>query len=112
MCTYEFFPKNYNIFCKDRNVNGGGVFVATSDIIISYKITDIDTDCEMILAGLHFSGSKPLYLARFYIHPKTTSQPLEALASSYNKLITLHRSSSPNIIIGGDFNLPGIHWET
>ena len=34
-----------------------------------------------------------------------------ALASSYNKLITHHRRSSPNIIIGGDFNLPGIDLE-
>ena len=112
MCSYEFFPKNYTIFRKDRNVNGGGVFLATSDRIISYEIPDLDTDCEIILAGLHFSGSKPLYLASFYKPPNTTSQPLEALASSYNKLITLHKRSSPNIIIGGDFNLPGIDWET
>ena len=65
MCSYELFPKNYAIFRKDRNVNGGGVFVATSDRIISYEIPDIDTDCEIILAGSHFSGSKPLYLANF-----------------------------------------------
>ena len=73
---------------------------------------DLDTDCEIIKAGLHFSGSKPLYLASFYKPPNTSSQPLEALESSCNKLITLHMRSSPNIIIGGDFNLPGIDWET
>ena len=66
MCTYEFFPKNYTIFCKDRNLDGGGVFVSTSDRIISYEITDLDTDCEIIWVLLHFSGSKPLYLAGFY----------------------------------------------
>ena len=112
MCSYEFFPKNYTVFRKDCNVNGGGVFVATSDRIMSYEIPDLDTDCELIWAGLHFSGSKPLYLASFLKPPNTTSQPLEALASYYNKLITLHKRSSPNIIIGGDFNLPGIGWET
>ena len=101
---------NYTVIRKDHNVNGGGVFAATSDRIISYEIPDLDTDCEMIWAGLHFSGSIPLYLASFYKPPNTTSQPLEALASSYNKLITLHKRSSPNI--GGDFNLPGIDWET
>ena len=94
MCSYEFFPKNYTIFRKDRNVNGGGVFVATSDRIISYEIPDLDTDCEIIWAGLHFSGSKPLYLASFYKPHNTTSQPQEALASSFNKLITLHKRSS------------------
>ena len=112
MCSYEFFPKNCTIFREDSNVNGGGVFVATFDRIISYEIPDLDTDCEIIWAGLHLSGSKPLYLASFYEPPNTTSQPLEALASSYNELITLHRRSSPNIIIGGNFNLPGIDWET
>ena len=99
MCSYEFFPKNYTLLRKDRNVNGGGVFVATSDRIISYEIPDLDTDCEIVWAGLHFSGSKPLYLASFYKPPNTTSQPLEALASSYNKLITLQKRSSPNIIM-------------
>ena len=92
MCSYDFFR-------KDRNVNGGGVFVATSDRIISYEIPDIDTDCEIIWTCLLFSGSKPLYLASFYKPPYTTSQPLEALASSYNKLITLHNTSSPTMII-------------
>ena len=65
-CSYEFFPRNYTVFRKDRNVNGGGVFVATSDRIISYEIPDLDTDCQIVWAGLHLSGSKPLYLASFY----------------------------------------------
>ena len=84
MCTYEFFHKNYTDFCKGHNVNGGRVFVATSDRIISYEIPDLDTNSEMIWAGIHSSGSKPLYLASFYKSPNTTSQPLEALASSNN----------------------------
>ena len=93
-------------------MDGGGVFVATSDRIIFYEIPDLDTDCEMIWAGLLFSCSKPHYLASFHKPHNTTSQPLEALASSYTKLIALHRRSSPDIIIGGDFNLPGIDMET
>ena len=103
MCTYEFFPKNYNVFRRYRNVNGGGVTVATSDL---------DTDCEMIWAGLRFSGPKLFYLASLYDPPSTTSQPLETHASSNNKLMTLHRRSPSNINIGGDFNLPGIVLET
>ena len=112
MCSYEFIHKNYTIIRRDRNVIGGGVFVATSDRIISYEIPDLDTESERIWTGLLFSCSKPLYLASLYEPPNTTSQPLEALEFSYNKLITLHRRSSPNIIIGGDFNLHGIDWET
>ena len=112
MCSYEFFPKNYTVFLKDSNVNGGGVVVATSDRIISYEIPDLDIDCEIIWAGLHHTRSKPLYLAILYKPTNTTSQPLVAVASSYNKLIALQMRSSPNIIIGGDFNLPDVDWET
>ena len=61
----------------------------------------------MIWEGLHTSGSKPLYSASFYKPHNTTSQPMDALASSYNKLITLNKRSPPNIIIGGDFNQAG-----
>ena len=113
MCTYEFLTENSTILCKELyNVDGGGVFVAASDSIISYEIPELDTEWEIVWAGWHFSDSKPLYLASFYKPTNTTSQPLEALASSYNKLITLHRRSSPNKIIGGDFNQSGIDWET
>ena len=42
---HSFFSKNYTVFRKDRDIIGGGVFVATSDRIISYEISDIDTDC-------------------------------------------------------------------
>ena len=111
MCIYEFFPKNCTFFRNDRNVNGGGVFATTTDRTIYYEIPDLYTDRRMNWAGLHFSGSKPLYITSFYEFPNTTSQRQEVLASSYSKLITLHKRSSPNIIIGGDFNLPGIDWE-
>ena len=57
MCTHEFFLENYTVISKDRNVNEGGIFVATFDRIISHEILDLDTDCEMIWSGLHFSGS-------------------------------------------------------
>ena len=49
ICSYEFFPKNYTVFHKYRN--GDGVFVATSDRIISYGIPNLDTDCEIIWPG-------------------------------------------------------------
>ena len=81
MCTYEFFFTNYTILRRDSNVYGGWVFVATSDRIIFYEIPHLDTDYEMICAGLHFSGSKPLHLASFYKPPNTTSQPMGALCT-------------------------------
>ena len=82
MYTYEFIPKNYTIFCWDHNVDEGGVFVATTDRIMSYEIPDIDTDCEIVRAELNFLGSKPLFLASFYYLHNTTSHPLDTLSYS------------------------------
>ena len=48
MCTCELFFQNNTIFRIDRNINGGGVFVATTDRIMSHEIPDIYTECEMI----------------------------------------------------------------
>ena len=48
MYAYQLFPMNYAIFREDRNVDEGGVFLTTTDRIITYEISDLDTDCEMI----------------------------------------------------------------
>ena len=56
MCTYEFFPKNYNVLRRDHNVDGVEVYVEITDRITSYEISDLDTDCDIVRAGLHFQA--------------------------------------------------------
>ena len=49
--TYSLFTSNYTIFRKDRDANGGGVFIATRDTLVSSDLPDFDTNCEVILAN-------------------------------------------------------------
>jgi hypothetical protein len=97
---------------KDRNSNGGGVFVAIRDSIISTDIPNLDTNCEAIWANIQFANSKPLYIASFYRPQVSVGNPIDELNTSISKLMSANPRKHPNIIIGGDFNVPDINWET
>ena len=55
--TYEIFPEDYmyTVYRKDRDENGGGVFLATKDSLISSEEPDLGGDCEIIWASIQFS---------------------------------------------------------
>ena len=111
MPTYSLFSDNYTVYRRDRNIYGGGVFLATRDILISDSSPQFDSDCEIIWANIRFAGTKPLYIASFY-GPQTQANKnaaVDQLSISLTKLIG-KRKSYPNIIIGGDFNFPDIDW--
>jgi hypothetical protein len=104
----EVFPTGYTISRKDRNVRGGGVFVAITDQLVSTTEYSFDSKCEIIWCKISIVGSKPLYIASFYRPTNDNPVPLTELNASLNKLS--QNGSLPNIILGGDFNLPSIEW--
>jgi exonuclease III len=111
IATYSVFPENYTFYRKDRNENGGGVFLAVRDAIISADIPDLNPDCEVVWASLQFSNSKPLYIASYYGPHKKKPKSIDELAKSLSTIFSKQRSKSPNVIIGGDFNYPDINWD-
>ena len=48
VCICGFFPGSCTVFRRDRCVDGGFVFVAASDGMVSYEIPELDTDCGMV----------------------------------------------------------------
>ena len=42
IATYSIFPQNYTIYRKDRDSNGGGVFLAVKDTLICADIPDLN----------------------------------------------------------------------
>jgi hypothetical protein len=96
---------------KDRNVNGGGVFVAISNTfnIVATTEYSLDTDCEIIWCKISIVGSKPLFIASFYRPPNENVDALLALNQSLRLLP--NNGPLPNVILGGDFNLPDIDWD-
>ena len=51
--TGEAFPTNYNVFRKDRNFYGGGVFIAIHDNIQVQSRPDLDVECDAIWDPKH-----------------------------------------------------------
>ena len=109
MATYSVFPSNYTVYRKDRNTNGGGVFLAIKDSLVVQDHPELDSDGELVWGSLKFAGSKELLLCSFYC-PRTSIVPLTALKDSLSKLYE-GKKSIPLLVLGGDFNLPGIDWE-
>ena len=105
----EIFPPRYNVSRKDRDIHGGGVFIAVSNKYISTTEYSLDTDCEIIWSKISIIGSKPLLIASFYRTTDDNMDPLLALNQSLRKLS--NNGPLPNIILGGDLNFPDIDWE-
>ena len=66
IATYSIFPENYSVHRKDRNTEGGGVFIVIRESLVAASMPDINVNCEVIWAGLQLSHCKPLYIASYY----------------------------------------------
>ena len=115
--TYEAFPENYTVYRKDHNINGGGVFVATctKDSIILSEEPTLDSDCEIMwttyTCSIQFGNSKPLLVASYYNPNKSDIKSLDNICSHLLKNVSQkNKCQYPNVIIGGDYNLPDINW--
>jgi hypothetical protein len=104
----EVFPNHFQVFRRDRNLNGGGVFIAIKNTIPCFERTDLrQEDTEMLWCQATLD-TQTLLLGSFYRTPDDPATPLESLADSLRK--TMSSPGSPIIIVGGDFNVPGLVW--
>ena len=104
----EIFPDRYNVSRKDRDVNGGGVFVAVSEKFVSTTEYHLDSACEIMWCKICLVGLKPLFIGSFY---RPTNDKPDSLNGPYQSLNSLSKNGAlPNIILGGDINLPSIKW--
>ena len=105
----EIFPSNYRVFRRDRVSGGGGVFIAVKDNIPCYERTDLMMDdTELLWCHLTLQDQNIL-VGAFYRQERSKVDSLSNLSASLTSLqnsVTL-----PYIILGGDFNVPGINWK-
>ena len=58
---------NYDVFCKDRNIHGGGVLIAVKNNLIASRELELEREeLESVWCKLQISGSKTLYNCCFY----------------------------------------------
>ena len=105
----EIFPDGYhtNVFRKDRNKNGGGVFIAAHDSLTISEVSNQENNSEIIWAEIQTVG-KPIIIGSYYRPPNAKANSLNDLALS---LQNLKKKQNKHIILGGDFNLPHINWK-
>ena len=88
----EIFLLNYNIFRKDRNIHGGGVFVMVKNTLLSSQV-DTGVSREIVWTCIHNKAAQILIVSSFYRPPQSPISVLEELAKSIMHIKTEYPSS-------------------
>ena len=104
----EIFPSNYKSYRNDRNPKGGGVFILVEKSIIAVEKPTFVTKCEINWVKIHLKGRRELFIGCFYM-PHRNAHDLHQLDLS---LQDINKTKFRHVILCGDFNCPGIDWET
>ena len=105
----EIFPSNLQVIRNDRkNAKGGGVFIALNRTIPKLERPDLtEGDSELSWCQLLMGDGSSIYIGSYY-RPPTATKDLDKLSKSLNKI--QQETSSPYILLGGDFNIPNMSW--
>ena len=114
--TLELFPEScsYNVYRKDRTLDGGGVMLLIHKDISHIPITELENDSESIWLKV-FANKTSHFVASWYRPPggdleKLDSQ-LKSLESQLEKIKDRHKGNKPpSVHILGDFNFCDIVW--
>ena len=102
--TSDFFPPEYQVLRKDRNSKARAVRKHYDMTLLP----DLETNCKILWAKVQILASKSLTLGCFYRLPDSKISTSEELLKS---LDLMPKNSNQTIVLGGDFNLPGIDWD-
>lgn len=107
----ELFPADFSVIRKDRDIGNskGGVLIALrNDLVATHRI-DLDTKCEIVWVTIKIQGAKDLTIGSFYRSQQFGNKPeyFDALRESLDNI----KKSNGQILLGGDFNLPGVDWD-
>ena len=111
----EYFDLNtYSVFRKDRPPNSkgqyhGGVLIAIKNEYQSVENKELQTDCESVWVEAIMHDSRKLVISSFYRPQPNDNTSLQLLNDSINRINT---NSKSILLIGGDFNLGNIDWDT
>lgn len=98
------FPKEFIAYRKDRSRFGGGVFLLVHSSLRS-SLLDVDyNDVESIWCTLTLHDNSSYAVGSFYRPPGSDLSTLQSLYEIISEV------SQKPILLGGDFNLPDLHW--
>ena len=77
----EIFPNSYNIYRKDRNRHGGGVFILIRDTFSTSEIT-LESPLEIVWIKVHIKNYDDLIIGSFYCPPNSPPTVFDDLVQS------------------------------
>ena len=88
--------------CNGRR--GGGVLIAVHDTFKFSLRDDMLSDSELIFVDISFPNDRKITVGAFYRPSNADTKPLLDMQD------VLQNSTYQDLVIIGDFNLPGIDW--
>jgi hypothetical protein len=105
----EIFPPDFHVYRNDRDCHGG-TLIAIRKVYNAIRRTDLESDCEIIWTEVFTSNKQSTLIGSFYRPPSSPPSIMDSLEESLSK--AFRAASNQLLILGGDFNLPGIDWNT
>ena len=108
----EIFPSDYTVYRRDRPTDPhGGVVLLIHNRFISAPVPEIETDSELVWAKISRENGKDMYVGCCYRSDNPRFDHLQQIDDINHSLDLIGRTSSM-VLLGGDFNLPDIDWES
>ena len=108
----EIFPTelNYSVHRRDRETNkiGGGIFILVKNSLVSTRIAEAETNCEILWVKIALNIAKPLLVGAYYKPTENDETSVTELAKS----LDIVRGKGNTTWLLGDFNMPHIDWVT
>lgn len=108
--TANILPsEEYDYERRDRKTttHGGGVFIGFKRDLIFERVSELETDCEVLWCKLNTKGSKTLQIGAYYRPHEDDEDSLNELETSLQRI----GSRNENVILGGDLNFPSWDWK-
>lgn len=102
----EVVPPSYRVFRRDRGTRGGGVALLIKKNIECTAFGGVQVN-ESIFCKLQLNGVS-IIVGAVYRPPNAPLSFLETLSD----FLEGHIRDNTKVIIAGDFNLPGLRWDT
>lgn len=114
----ELFDSRYIVYRRDRESSGfhtkkegGGVLVAVSKRLKSFRLFSYESDCEDLWVKVEVQDTKGkinyLYICGVYMPPPVQKHILEHFFTNASSILENHNGHT---LILGDFNLSGLTW--
>ena len=113
--TSEFLPSNFKAFRRDRTLRGGGVMIAVKEQFTANELPLHDVDGEIIWVRVEpLKNNSSLIIGAFYRTPSEREvNQLNQLEKSLDQIYAMTKNNeSSTIILGGDFNVGDINWDS